>query len=242
MAFAGVALAAKPTIVRSGDLVVALNGGVSPKKLPKRKAAPIKLNLAAGIRTASGAQPPVTKTVTLDFDKHGSVDPRGLPACRSGRIESTTTSQAKKACRKSIVGTGKTTVRVAFAESKPFTTTGPLVAFNGGGNGRRATMYIHAYVDGPAPTAIVTNVAIKRIHKGRFGTRAVARIPVVAGGSGALTKFKLNIKRTFRKKGKRKSYLVARCATGRFFAHGLIAFEDGSRLVGDVTRPCRQRG
>ena len=242
LATAGFATAAKPTFVRAGNLILTVDGGVTPKRLPKTKMAPIGLRLAANIRTGDGAQPPAARTVTIDFDKHGTVNAEGMPVCRLGLIEVRTTAAAKAACRKAIVGGGRTAVRVAFPESIPFADSGPLVVFNGGVRKRVTTMYIHAYVSVPAPTALVTVVRVKKIRKGRFGTRAVARIPTIAGGSGSLTKFSLGIKRTFKRGGSRQSYLVARCGRGRFFAHGSVAFADGTRLAGNVVRPCIPRG
>ncbi|HYP56124.1 MAG TPA: hypothetical protein VEQ41_07480 [Solirubrobacterales bacterium] len=103
-------------------------------------------------------------------------------------------------------------------------------------------VYIHAYVNVPVPTAIVTRVKIKKIRKGRLGTRAIARIPAIAGGSGSVTRFAMKIQRTFRHRGKRQSYLLARCADRRFFAKGSVAFTGGPRLVGTVVRGCRIRG
>ncbi len=241
MAGAGVATAAKPTVVRAGNVILAVNGGVGPKSLPRKRKAPIALRVGARIRTANGDQPPVARKVTIDFDKHGTIDARGLPRCRLGLLEVRTTTDARAACRKAIVGHGKTTVRVAFPEQAPFTATGPLVVFNGGVHGKVTTMYVHAYVDVPTPTAIVTAVRVKRIHRGRYGTRATARIPTIAGGAGALTRFDLAIKRRFRRHGKRQSYLSARCANGHLFAHGSIAFDGSTRLAGNVVRPCRPR-
>lgn len=234
--------AAKPTVVRAGNLVLKLNGGVAPKRLPKKRMAPIALRISANVANRDGSHPPAARTVIADFDKNGRVNARGLPTCRGGQLQARTTAAAKRVCRKAIVGTGKTSVEVEFAESAPFTASGPLVLFNGGVRGGKTKMYIHAYVNVPAPTAIVTPVKIKRVRKGRFGTRAIARIPVIAGGSGSLTHFNMKIKRTFRHRGRRQSYLLARCANGRFFAHGDISFAGGPRIGGLVVRPCSQRG
>jgi hypothetical protein len=242
LASAGIARAAKPTTVRAGNLILSINGGVTPRKLPRKTLAPIALRVGGAVRTADGSQPPAAKTVTIDFDKHGTVNARGLSSCRSGQLQARTTSAAKAACRRAIIGAGSTAVRVEFAEQAPFVAKGPLVIFNGGVRRGVTTMLIHAYVSVPAPTAIVTTVRVKKAHRGRFGTRAVARIPTIAGGSGSLTHFNLRIKRTFRRRGHRQSYLLARCANGRFFAHGTVAFRDGTRLKGDVVRPCRVRG
>jgi hypothetical protein len=242
LAIGGIAVAGKPTVVRAGNLVLKLNGGVTPKKLPKNKLAPIALRVAGSISTADGSQPPVAKQVIADFDRHGTVNARGLATCKRGKLEARDTRAAKTACRKAIVGTGSTTVRVAFPDSTPFKASGPLVLFNGGVRLGVTTMFIHAYVAVPVPTALVTEVKIKKIRKGRFGTRAIARIPTIAGGSGAVTRFDLVVKRRFKRNGEQQSYLLARCANGRFFAHGTVAFKGGTRIAGTVVRPCQMRG
>lgn len=239
---AGLATAAKPTVVRAGNLVIKLNGGVAPKALPKKRLAPIALRISGNISTSDGSHPPAAKLVIADFDKHGTVNARGLVTCRAGELQARNTRAARRACPKAIVGTGKTRVRVAFPEQAPFYSTGPLILFNGGVRGGLTTMYIHAYVNVPAPTAIVTVVKIKRIHKGRFGTRAIARIPKIAGGYGSVTRFAMNIERSFQFRGRTRSYLSARCANGRFFAHGDLVFTGGIRLGGTVVRACRSRG
>jgi len=239
---AGLAGAAKPTVVRAGNLVLRLNGDVAPKVLPKKRLAPIALRISGNIANADGSHPPAARLVIADFDKHGTVNARGLPACRSGQLQARNTGAAKAACRGAIVGSGKTTVRVEFPEQAAFFSTGPLVLFSGGVRRGVTTMYIHAYVNVPAPTAIVTSVKIKRVRSGRFGTRATARIPKIAGGYGSLTRFAMKIQRTFKYKGKQRSYLLARCANGRFFARGVVSFTAGPRVGGTVVRSCRSRG
>ncbi len=242
ISFAGHSLAAKPTVVRGANLVLRINGGVAPKALPKGRMAPITLRASGRLASADGSHPPATRTVTVDFDKHGAINAKGAPTCRAGQLQSQDTRSAIAACRQAIVGRGTTSVEVALAESRPFMASGPLVLFNGGVRGGVTTIYIHAYVAVPAPTAIVIRVKVHRIHKGPYGTRAVARIPKIAGGSGSLTKFDFKIHRSFLYRGKRRSYLLARCANGRFLAHATLATDDGTRLSGSILRPCRQRG
>jgi hypothetical protein len=242
VAVAGQAFAEKATVVQAGNLVLRINGGVSPKKLPKKKMAPIKLNASGNVSTVDGSHPPATRTVTIDFDKHGTINAKGLPVCRSGKLQSRNTSAARKACPKAIVGKGSTTVQVKFPEQRPFTASGPLVLFNGGVRGGVTTMFIHAYVNVPAPTAIVTKVKVKKIKKGPYGTRAIARIPKIAGGAGSLMRFNFSIRRTFKHKGKQQSYLLARCANGRFRAHAVAQMSDGTRISGSILRRCKARG
>jgi hypothetical protein len=241
LAAAGTAIAQKATVVRAGDMVLRINGGVTPKKLPKRRLAPITLNASAKIRTVDGSHPPAAKTVTLDFDRHGAIDARGLPTCRIGKLLSRDTRSAKRACPKAIVGRGRTTVEVAFPEQAPFSASGPLVVFNGGVHHGVTKLFIHAYVSVPTPTALVTRVTVKKIHRGRYGTRAVADIPVVAGGSGSVTSFELSIHRNFRRHGHRQSYLLAKCANRHLFAHATVRFRGAGRVSGGIVRSCRPR-
>lgn len=240
-ALAGGQALAKPTVVRSGNLILGIDGGVTPRALPKGKMAPITLEASGQLRTSDGSHPPTTKTVTVDFDKHGMINARGLPVCTAGKLQSRDTKAAIGACPDAIVGRGHTSVEVALAESRPFVAKGPLVLFNGGVRGGTTTIYIHAYVSVPAPTAIVTKVKIHGIHKGPYGTRAIATIPKIAGGAGSLTAFAFTIHRMFSRHGKRQSYLLARCANGHFRAHATLLAGDGSRISGSILRPCRQR-
>ena len=243
-AAASVALAGseKPTIVEAGNVILTLNGGVSPTTLPKNSFAPITLHVSGQIATKDGSQPPALREVIVDTDKNGEVNPKGLPTCTAPKITATNTQTAEAACRSAIVGKGKTTVRVAFPESTPFDATGPLVVFNGGEKGGTTTLYIHAYVSVPTPTAIVTTVKIKKEHRGRYGLRSIATIPTIAGGSGSVTSFELTIGKTFTYKGKKQSYLQAKCASGSFAAEADSIFADGTEAKGSIVRPCKARG
>ena len=71
------------------------------------------------------------------------------------------------------------------------------------------TLYIHAYITKPVPSAVVTTVKIKKIHKGPFGMLSIASIPKIAGGNGSVKNFKLSINKKFTYKGKKQSVLSA---------------------------------
>lgn len=241
---ASVALAGgeKPEVVRAGNLVFTINGGVTPKALPKNKLSPITLNVSGGIATTDGSQPPALKEVIVDTDKNGTINTKGLPTCTSGKLQAQDTKHAEAACPTAIVGKGRTTVRVAFPESTPFNASGPLIAFNGGTKGGVTTLFIHAYVAVPTPTAIVTTVKISKEHKGRFGTHSIASVPVIAGGSGSPTSFSLSFHRTFTYKGKKQSYLLAKCPDGHFVAQAEAVFRNGTKIKGGVVRKCTPKG
>lgn len=241
---AGVAVAGNetPTVVKVGNLELTLNGGVKPEALPKNKFAPIALKVSGGLKTTDGSHPPALKEFVVETDKNGIVNAKGLSTCTSQKLQAEDTEQAEKACPKAIVGKGHTTVQVQFPESSPFQASGPLVAFNGGDKGGVTTLFIQAYVSVPAPTSLVTTVKIKKIHRGPYGLRSVGAVPPIAGGAGSVTNFELEIHKLFTYKGKKESYLEAKCATGHFLAEGAAVFSDGTSIKGSVVRTCKAKG
>lgn len=242
LACAGIATAYKPTVVKFGNLELILNGGFKPTKLPKSKLAPIHLNVSGKINTTDGSHPPALKEAIVETDKNGAINAKGLPVCTSGKLQARETSAAEKACKPALVGTGITNVEVAFPEQKPFIAKSKLLAFNGGVRGGVTTIFIHAFLTNPVSAAVVTTVKVSKIHHGRFGTKSVATIPVIAGGSGSVREFELNFFRMFTYKGKKQSYLLAKCPDGHLNAHAEAMFSDGSKLVGDFVRPCTPKG
>jgi hypothetical protein len=234
MVAGGVAQAFKPTVVKAGNLVLTFNGGITPSKLPKNKEAPITLNVSGGIATADGSHPPALKEFIIETDKNGSINAKGLPTCKAGKIEATTTTTAKKACKSAIVGEGTTNVEVLFPESSPIPIKSKLLAFNGGFSGGKTTLFIHAYLSSPVAAAIVTTVKVTKIHNGRYGLKSIAAIPKIAGGAGSVTNFDLTISK--------KGYLTAKCTDGHLDAQGEAVFTDGTKAKGAVTRPCTPTG
>lgn len=241
LALAAAALAARQE-VRAGNLFLVDNGGVFPKALPKHGSAPATARLEAEIGTLDGTHPPAVKTVTIDVDKTIQVDAKGLPACKRSDIVARETSLAKRACGDAIVGSGEGEVEVAFPEQAPFSAKGPIVLFNGGVHGTTTTVFVHAYVAVPAPTAIVTTARLTRIHDGRYGMRIAATIPRIAGGAGSVTKFRIDVGRTFTYRGRRQSFLSASCPTGEYRTQGLVQFSDGTRLGETHGFPCTPEG
>lgn len=231
-----------PTIVKAGNLVLTLNGGFSPTALPKTKLAPITLNLEGKIAAADGTHLPALKEVVVETDKNGEINAKGLPVCTSGKLQAQDTAHAKAACPTAIVGEGITDAEVEFPEQAPFIAHSKLIAFNGGVKGGVTTIFIHAFFSSPVNGAIVTTVKVSKVHNGRFGTKSVATIPKIAGGYGSVKAFKLTLGRSFSYKGKKQSYLLAKCPDGHLNAHATSVFSDNSKLVGDFVRSCTPKG
>ena len=92
--------------IRAGDIIVIGNGGFRPIKLPKDRDAPITIYGGGRIETVSGALPPILRKISFEFDRHGSVQTKGLPVCTVRRIEATTVTAARNLCPGAIVGKG----------------------------------------------------------------------------------------------------------------------------------------
>jgi hypothetical protein len=242
VALAGIATAEKPTIVQVGNLKLTLNGGFSPKKLPKSQMAGINLNVSGKIQSVDGGHPPALREVVVETDKNGAINAKGLPVCTAAKLNSRDTKAAEKACPDAIVGSGKTDVEIAFPEQQPIVAHSKLVAFNGGVKGGKTTIFIHAFLTVPVPAAVVTTVTVSKIHNGRYGTKSVGKIPVIAGGSGSPIFFELNFGRKFTYKGKQQSYLLAKCPDGHLNAKATSIFSDGSKLTGSFVRSCTPKG
>jgi hypothetical protein len=204
---------AASTKIRAGNLVLTFGGTSIPSKLPRRHYAPAKTLIFGKIATSDGTHPSAMRESVVDIDKKLRVAPRGLLVCKPGRLEARDTSAARRVCGKTKIGSGIAHAEIAFPEQKPIKVTSPITVFNGGGNARRSKILIHTFITVPAPTAIVTDVTIR---KRGSGIHAVAKIPVIAGGSGSVLDFRFKLGRTFRFRGHKKPWAMARCPDGVF--------------------------
>jgi hypothetical protein len=240
LALAATASALKRT-VELGDLVVHAEGGLNPTRLPRDHDAPIEIHGGGTISTKSGAYPPVIQDIDFEFDKHGSVVTTGLETCTSAKLQTTTVAVARKNCPGAIVGRGFGSGVVVFPEQSPIPVSSPITLFNGPKKGRNPTVFAHFYTTVPAPVAFVIPIVIQRIHNGIYGYRTEARIPPIAGGNGIPLSGHLKIGRKWTYKGKRYSYINARCANGRLQARGEFGFKDGTLLKATFLQPCQVR-
>jgi hypothetical protein len=238
LAVLAVAGVAEAKIIRVGDIILNAEGGFSPTKLPKHENAPISLHGGGKVSTVSGAFPPVLENINIEFDRHGSVETEGLPVCTMHKLEARTVPEARKACPGAIVGEGYGHAVVAFPESRPINVNSPITLFNGPKKGGNPTVLAHAYTTYPAPVALIVPVVIEKIHKGVYGYRTKAKLPKIAGGAGIPISGHLTINRKWTYKGKKHSYINARCETGHLQARVEGTFKDGTFLSGVFIKPC----
>ena len=247
LAVAALALAVAASAARNndrveltvGDLVIIGHGGFRPETLPKHRDAPITIYGGGKLSTRSGALPPILDTLTFEFDRHGSVDTTGLAVCTAGKLQATDVPAARRACPNAIVGKGAGSAVVAFPEQAPIHVSSPITLFNGPKAHGDDTVLAHAYTTVPVATTFIVPVVIEKIHNGVYGYRTEARIPKIAGGYGHPVSGHLTIARKWTFKGKKHSYVNARCETGHLQARGEFTFKDGTFLTGTFFRPCK---
>ena len=230
----------------SGNVVVHFHGSIAPRKLPRHGLAPVAVQMGGKIGTKDGTPPPRLTEIQLEINKHGVIDPTGLPVCALGKLHNASTARAKRVCGPAEVGHGNVTTRIHLREQGEFATPGSMLAFNGRYKGRPA-IFAHVTSSGRLSLTYVIVFQIEKA-KGAYGTALVAEIPSIASGAGFISGFDLSLQRRFSAGGKQHSYVSAGCPLpsevfiGPFkFARATYVFEDGTEVSEDLEKTCKAR-
>lgn len=232
---------------QQGALRVAFEGNFSPEKLPRHRPVPVKVRIEGSIGMADGSPPPRLRRVSFAVNRHGRLATRGLPTCRAGLLQSTTTKEALERCRAALVGHGEFDAFLEFPGSAPIHVREKVLAFNGR-TGRKRAIILHLFVRQPTNVTLVLPFTISKSGSGDFGTVLTARIPSLAGNIGYVSRISMKIGRTYTIDGHRRSLFSASCAapsgfpgTVFNFAKGSFEFAGGRHLTTTLTRLCRVR-
>lgn len=229
-----------------GQLILSLDGGISPLRLPRERPAPVAVRLEGGLRTADRSQLPRVVAVEIGLPGEGVISTRGLPVCSRRRLRGTKSPGALAACRSALVGHGELEADVLLPGQAPFAIEARLLLFNGRlASGQRAVL-LHAHASRP-PTSVVVPFAIRR-RAGRFGTALVAHLPPALGPWPHFARFEMTLSRRYVHRGQRRSFLSASCPIPPRFTAGFLSLArstyglaDGRSLSVDIVRGCRAR-
>ncbi len=236
------AVNAGATRVAAGNLVIDFGFGSAPEALPHSHDVPIRFWGHSNIRTRDGTPPEPVTHVTVEFDKFGHLETRGLGSCTKAKLVATTPEQARALCPGAIVGTGFGKAVITFPEQAPIEAGSAVTFFNGPRIEGDPSVIVHAHLDVPAPTTYLVPVRIERIHKGVYGYRIEAVIPPIAGGYGSPTDFEFEVSRTWRFHGRKLSYVYARCPRSQVLRARIEAeFDEATVLHGSFFNRCRIR-
>jgi hypothetical protein len=234
-------------VVQHGHIRIAFQGGLTPKRLPRSGAAPVKVSVAAKISGVGGATPPILRDISLRINKEGAFDRAGLPVCTYEEIQPTTDSDALAACGGALVGEGEFSAQVGFSGQAPFPADGKILAFNGSYKGRPAIL-AHIFGTEPAPTSYTLPFVMTQLN-GTYGTLLSAALPDTAGTSGYVTGLSLELGRTFVVGGSRQSFISAGCPAPKGFpgatfpfVHAAFGFAGGQKVSSTITRHCQAVG
>ncbi len=226
-----------------GNLIVSLDGGLSPLKLPRHRPAPVAVRLEGGLRTADGTLLPRVTRMELGLPGQGVLSTRGLPVCSQRRLRNAKSAEALAACGPALVGRGRLEANVLVPNQPPFEIHARLLAFNGR-VGRRRAVLMHAYATSPPTVAVLPFLLHRR--SGRFGLALVADLPAALGPWPHLAHFEMTLSRSYAYRGRSRSYLSATCPIPRRFTAGFFSFArasftlaDGRQIGTAIPRSCR---
>jgi hypothetical protein len=231
--------------IQQGGIRISFDGEITPRKLPRKGTAPVAVAVETRISAAAGKPEPQLTRISIAINRHGHLDPTGLPVCEVPEIQPATTAKALEACRGALVGSGHFSASVALSRQAAFPSQGKLLAFNGAYRGKPAIL-AHVYGNNPVPTSFTVPFVIGRTG-GAYGSTLTAGFP--AADDSYVTGIDLELHRTFTYKGKERSYASAGCPAPKgysqapfAFARATYSFAGGKKLSSTLTRTCHARG
>jgi hypothetical protein len=207
VACAGMAGAA---VVQEGNLRITVLSQILPYKLPRKGTAPIAVFVSGHLDAPHGGIPAQLQEMTVEVNRHGLLQSRGLPTCRLSEIQPASTERALQACGDAVVGSGQFWAHIVLPDQGAYSTHGRLLIFNGRQKGKPALL-THIFTANPFFSSFVIPFAIKRISRGAYGTELSASLPQALGDWGYVDRIKLTLKRKYTYRGRQLSYFNAGC-------------------------------
>jgi hypothetical protein len=228
--------------IEVGGTTISATASLLPRVLPAHQDAPVTLSSVTRIKAKETTTPPILEQMKFLFDKHGSIDTKGIPVCTMAKLAETTPAEARKRCAGALVGTGTGRAKVGMPGQPPVEISSPLSFFNAPPAGGKPSLIAHAYETIPVAKTLLVPIAIEKVKHGRYGFQAKIQLPEIAAGHGSPTLAEATIGRTFGRGGKSVGYIAAHCAGGRLQVHGALSFSNGDFFPATLTSPCHSPG
>jgi hypothetical protein len=215
-----------------------IEASVAPRALYKKTASPAALNVEVKTgTTVSSGVPSAPSHDVIDFDENLSLATKGLPTCTATQLQNTTTEAAEQACGKAKIGSGSAITLLPLGSL--YTEPTKVTAFNGAPQGGKPVVLLHAYGTSPIQTTLVLVGTVSNYGKEGYGPRLDVSIPPIAGGAGVITDFKVKIQKSWTYKGKKMSFVNAKCpASTKLKFRGAFTYADGTTINADTTQSC----
>ncbi len=230
-----------------GNMQLSVSATLSPKRLPREGLSPIAVSVGWKITSTDGAEPPKLKTVKIEINRNGVLDPTGLPICPIAKIQPASTSRALQNCRSSLVGEGSFSALVGLEGQERYAAKGKMVVFNGQ-QGGKPVLFGQIYTGYPFAASFVIVFKLDKQPHGAYGTTLSATLPASLRAWGNLTEVEMRLSRKYAYKGKQRSFLSAACATPKGFdsavfrlAKTSFSFTGGTKATSTLTEDCKVR-
>ena len=235
---------AKATVVQEGNLRITVLSQVLPYKLPRTGTAPIAVFVSGHLQAPHGGIPAQLQEMTVDVNKHGLLQSKGLPTCKLSQLQPASTERALQNCGEAVVGSGQFWAHIVLPDQGAYGTHGRLLIFNGHQKGKPA-LFVHIFTANPFFSSFVIPFAIRKVSKGAYGTELSASFPHALGDWGYVDRIKLTLKRKYTYRGKQLSYFNAGCPAAKGtprtvfpLALASFAFAEGISLSAKVEKAC----
>ena len=238
---------AHATAIQEGNVRISVLSQVLPYKLPRRGTAPIAVFVSGHLSEPHGGIPPQLQEMTVEVNKHGLLQSKGLATCRLKQIQPASSERALSACGDALIGSGQFWAHIVLPDQGAYPTHGRLLIFNGRQKGK-PVIFTHIFTANPFFSSFVIPFSIAKIRKGTYGTKLTASLPQALGDWGYVDRIKLTLKRKYRWKGRELSYFNAGCPAPEGsprtvfpLALASFAFGEGLEMSARVEKACGVR-
>src|SRR5436305_122081 len=200
-----------------GNLQLSVQATLSPKKLPRESTAPIAVSVGWQIQSTDPALKPASlKSVKIEINRAGILDPSGLPDCPYPQIQPASTQRAMANCRPSLVGQGSFSALVGLEGQESYVSKGKMLVFKGT-RGKKPVLYGQIYTNYPFAASFVIVFKVSKEAKGTYATTLSATLPANLRAWGNLTEVKMRLARNYSYEGQQRSFLSAGCPAPKGF-------------------------
>ncbi len=120
----------------------------------------------------------------IEVNRHGLLQPRGLPVCQIPEIQPASTERALANCGDAVIGSGQFWASIVLPDQGAYRTQGRLLIFNGRKNGR-PVLLAHIFTLHSFNSSFAIVFSIQLAPSGRSPRRVHARLPPASWGESA---------------------------------------------------------
>jgi hypothetical protein len=201
---------ASATVIQQGNLRITVLSQVQPYKLPRTGTAPIAVFVSGHLSAPKGGIPPQLQKMTVEVNKHGLLQSKGLATCPLKALQPASTERALASCSDAVIGSGQFWAHIVLPDQGAYPTHGRLLIFNGRQKGK-PVIFTHIFTANPFFSSFVIPFTIQKANHGAYGTKLSASLPQALGDWGYVDRIKLTLKRKYSYRGKQLSYFNAGC-------------------------------